>query len=237
MRKILLLCVAALGLAGLAAAADTGEILQKAARDVLKQSKKGRKLLTETDALAKKFERYQKLAHIFKKYHDSKTLDDADLLEVLKETGVIKEAKPKPGKKEPPPFPTPRYSGKYRWPMDAGVVSSEFGPRWGKRHQGLDIAADMGVPVRAIAPGEVIYSGSHLTGYGNVLIVRHDQETTTTYAHNKELRAQKGDKVKQGQLIALLGSTGHSTGPHLHFEFRVGNAPVNPRTKLPKSRF
>ncbi|MDD2805702.1 MAG: M23 family metallopeptidase [Elusimicrobiales bacterium] len=237
MRKALLLCAAALALAGLAAAADTGEVLQKAARDVLKQSKKGRKLLSEADTLSQKFERYRKLAHIFKKYHDSKTLDDADLLEVLKETGVIKGAKPKPGKKEPPPFPTPKYSGKYRWPMDAGVVSSEFGPRWGKQHQGLDIAADMGVPVRAIAPGEVIYSGSHLTGYGNVLIVRHDQETTTTYAHNKELRARKGDKVKQGQLIALLGSTGHSTGPHLHFEFRVGNAPVNPRTKLPKSRF
>lgn len=137
----------------------------------------------------------------------------------------------------PPPFPVPAYKGKYRWPMDAGVVSSEFGPRWGKQHQGLDIAADMGVPVRAIAPGEVIYAGSHLTGYGNVLIVRHDQETTTTYAHNKALKAKPGDKVKAGQLIALLGSTDHSTAPHLHFEFRRGNVPLNPRTVPPKSKF
>lgn len=229
MRKPLAV-LAALLFAGTAGAADSGKILEKAAKDILKQTPKGRKLVAD-------FERYRRLAHIFKKYHDSQTLDDADLLEVLRQTGVVKDAKPAQGRKAPPPFPVPAYKGKYRWPMDAGVVSSEFGPRWGKQHQGLDIAADMGVPVRAIAPGEVIYAGSHLTGYGNVLIVRHDQETTTTYAHNKELRAKQGDKVKAGQLIALLGSTGHSTGPHLHFEFRRGNVPVNPRTVLPKSKF
>lgn len=228
--KRLLAVFAALFLAGSAGAADTGKILEKAAKDVLKQTPKGRKLVAD-------FERYRRLAHIFKKYHDSKTLDDADLLEVLRQTGVVKDAKPAQGKKAPPPFPTPKYSGKYRWPMDAGVVSSEFGPRWGKQHQGLDIAADMGVPVLAIAPGEVIYAGSHLTGYGNVVILRHDQETTTTYAHNKALKVKQGDKVRAGQLIALLGSTGHSTGPHLHFEFRRGNVPVNPRTVLPKSKF
>lgn len=229
MRKPLAV-LAALLLAGAAGAADTGKILEKAAKDILKQTPKGRKLVAD-------FERYRRLAHIFKKYHDSQTLDDADLLEVLRQTGVVRDAKPAQGRKATPPFPVTAYKGKYRWPMDAGVVSSEFGPRWGKQHQGLDIAADMGVPVRAIAPGEVIYAGSHLTGYGNVLIVRHDQETTTTYAHNKELRAKQGDKVKAGQLIALLGSTGHSTGPHLHFEFRRGNVPVNPRTVLPKSKF
>ncbi len=232
-RPLLLAALAAVLVAGIAGLSRGTSLLETAAKEVLKQDPKGRKIL-------KDLERYQKLAHIFKKYHDSRTLDDADLLEVLRETGVIKGAAPAKGAKPakpPKPFPIQQYSGKYRWPMDAGVVSSEFGPRWGKQHQGLDIAADMGVPIRAIAPGEVIYSGSHITGYGNVIIMRHDQDTTTTYAHNKVLKAKKGDKIKAGQIIALLGSTGHSTGPHLHFEFRTGNAPVNPRAKLPKSVF
>lgn len=222
--------LAAALLGGLAAWAGAASLAETVAREVLGQSKDGKKVLKE-------FDRYQRLAKVFKKYHDSRTLDDSDLLAVLRETGVIKDAKPKPGKPPPKAFPVAKYAGAYRWPMDAGIVSSEFGPRWGKQHQGLDIAADTGVPIRAIAPGEVIYSGSHITGYGNVVILRHDEDTTTTYAHNKALKVKKGDKVKAGQLVALLGSTGHSTGPHLHFEFRVKNAPVNPRGKLPKSRF
>jgi len=233
LRKLLLLCAASAALAGAAFASNTGDILQKGAKELLKQTPNGRKLVAS-------FERYKKLAHIFKKYHDSKTLDDSDLLAVLKEAGVVKGAKPAKNPKAakgPKLFPVPKYAGKYRWPMDAGLVSSEFGPRWGKQHQGLDIAADMGVPVHASAAGEVIYSGSNITGYGNVVILRHDQDTTTTYAHNKALKVKLGEKVAAGQLIALLGSTGHSTGPHLHFEFRAGNVPVNPRTKLPKSSF
>ena len=220
----------ALSLAGAAYAADTGRLIEKTAKDLLKQTPKGRKLLAD-------FERYQRLAHIFKKYHDSKTLDDGDLLEVLKQTGVVKGAPAAKGKKAPPAFPVPQYKGKYRWPMDAGIVSSEFGPRWGRQHQGIDIAADTGAPVKAIAPGEVVYAGDGITGYGNVVILRHDQQTTTTYAHNEALEVKLGDKVKAGRLIALLGSTGHSTGPHLHFEFRRGGVPVNPRSVLPKSRF
>jgi len=233
MRKLLLLCAASAVLAGAAFASNTGDILEKAAKEVLKQSPKGRKLVAD-------FERYQKLAHIFKKYHDSKTLDDSDLLVVLQETGVVKGAKPAKsakGAKTPKPFPVPKYEGKYRWPMDAGIVSSDFGPRWGKQHQGIDIAADTGVPIHASAAGEVIYSDNHITGYGNVVILRHDQDTTTTYAHNKALKVKLGQKVAAGQLVALLGSTGHSTGPHLHFEIRVGDKPVSPRSKLPKSSF
>jgi murein DD-endopeptidase MepM/ murein hydrolase activator NlpD len=230
-KKSLILCaLAAVALSSLSCSGRNAKLLETASKEVLNQTPKGRKILGG-------FERYRKLANIFKKYHDSKTLDDSDLLAVLRETGVIKDARLPAGTKPGKPFSVPKYAGKYRWPMDAGIVSSEFGPRWGKQHQGLDIAADMGVPIRAIAPGEVIYSGDQITGYGNVIIVRHDEQTTTTYAHNQTLKARKGDKVKAGQLIALLGSTGHSTGPHLHFEFRAGNAPVNPRTKLPKTGF
>lgn len=208
---------------------------EKLGREVLRATPKGRKYL---DA----FDRYSKLAHIFKKYHDKGNLDDGDVLDILYVSGVLKAPPPKsksktPRKAEPKPFPVPDYSGAWRWPMEAGVVSSEFGPRWGGTHQGIDIAADKGVPIYAAAPGEVVYSGSGLRGYGNVVILRHDQETSSIYAHNSKNIVKVGQNVAQGAHIAALGSTGHSTGPHLHFEIRKGNKPVPPRGVLPKSKF
>ncbi len=129
-----------------------------------------------------------------------------------------------------------QYSGSLRWPLDAYIVSSEFGARWGKIHKGMDMAADVGEPVYAIADGEVIYAGDGLRGYGNVVILRHDKKTSSLYAHNSELKVKQGDQVKQGTLIALLGNTGHPTGPHVHFEIRDGDLAVNPRTVLPKPK-
>jgi murein DD-endopeptidase MepM/ murein hydrolase activator NlpD len=123
-----------------------------------------------------------------------------------------------------------------RWPLDAYIVSSEFGERWGKLHKGMDMAADVGEPVYAIADGDVIYAGDGLRGYGNVIILRHDRKTSSLYAHNNELKVKQGDHVTQGTLIALLGSTGHSTGPHVHFEIRDGDTAVNPRAVLPKPK-
>jgi murein DD-endopeptidase MepM/ murein hydrolase activator NlpD len=135
-----------------------------------------------------------------------------------------------------PALPVPdQYAGTLRWPLDAYIVSSEYGERWGKMHKGLDLAADSGEPVYAIATGDVIYAGDGLHGYGNVVILRHDRQLTSLYAHNRELKVHQGDHVSQGTLIALLGNTGHSTGPHVHFEIREGDTPVNPRTVLPKS--
>lgn len=128
------------------------------------------------------------------------------------------------------------YHGSLRWPLDAGIVSSEYGARWGKMHKGIDIAADAGEPVYAVADGQVIYAGDGLRGYGNVVIIQHDQRMTSLYAHNRELKVKQGDKVSKGTLVALLGSTGHSTGPHVHFEIRQDDAAVNPRSLLPKSQ-
>lgn len=131
----------------------------------------------------------------------------------------------------------PAYKGGYRWPLAAGIVSSEFGRRWNRPHEGLDIAADEGEPVFASAAGEVLYANNRMRGYGNVVILRHDAKVTTLYAHNQSLKVRLGQKVKQGQVIALLGSTGASTGPHVHFEVRRAKAAVNPRKVLPRSRF
>lgn len=210
--------------------------LQKVGRQAARATPQGRKYLSQ-------FDYYASIAKKLKKFHDSKTLDESVIIDVLVVVGVVPPPKGSAPSKAPPPkpFPTPAYKGQWAWPLEAGVVSSEFGPRTlnGKKamHNGIDIAADRGVPIFASAPGEVVYSGNQLTGYGNVVFIRHDQDQVTIYAHNDSNGVKVGDKVTQGQRIARLGSTGHSTGPHIHFEMRVKNKAVNPRTLLPKSRF
>jgi murein DD-endopeptidase MepM/ murein hydrolase activator NlpD len=127
-----------------------------------------------------------------------------------------------------------QYEGQLRWPLDAGIVSSEFGPRKGEVHKGLDIAADKGEPVYAAADGDVIYAGDGMRGYGNVVIIQHDRHVTTLYAHNSGLKVTQGQHVAKGTLIASLGSTGRSTGPHVHFEVRRDDSAISPRSVLPK---
>jgi murein DD-endopeptidase MepM/ murein hydrolase activator NlpD len=190
---------------------------------------------------------------LLKTFQDAGEHSETAVLGILHKSGISKGSGPPtsaggassskgkaPHGKQPP---TPgldnvpeQYSGSMRWPLDAYIVSSEFGERWGKTHKGMDMAADVGEPVFAIADGEVIYAGDGLRGYGNVVILRHDRKTSSLYAHNSELKVKQGDQVKQGTLIALLGSTGHSTGPHVHFEIRDGDLAVNPRNVLPKSK-
>lgn len=227
-----------LGLLVLLAGCATAE---KVAREVAKVTPQGRAALSQWD-------HYAKIAHVLKKYHDSGALDQSDVLNVLYGAGVLKKAPPLPpglpkpkappkGRPKPPPFPVPKYDGAWRWPLEAGVVSSEYGRRWGRQHHGMDIAADMKTPVYAMGPGKVLYAGDRLRGYGNVVIVRHDEDTVTLYAHNDSIKVKEQQQVKANQVISLLGNTGKSTGPHLHFEFRVGNQSVDPRQKLPTSRF
>ncbi len=185
------------------------------------------------------FDRYAKMADELRRNHASGALESVDVLRVLRGAGVAPAPRPTPGAPPAPAkaFPVPVYEGGYRWPLDAGVVSSEFGQRWGGPHEGIDVAADLGVPVYAAAAGEVVYADNKLRGYGNVVILRHDQKTTTVYGHNSAFKVKVGDQVRANQVIALLGSTGRSTGPHVHFEFRQVDHALNPRQVLPKSRF
>lgn len=118
-----------------------------------------------------------------------------------------------------------------QWPV-LGRISSEYGPRWGKNHRGLDIAAEQGKPVRAVMAGTVKFSGPRGT-YGNLVILDHPNGLSTYYAHTSELLVQEGEYVRRGQKIALVGSTGRSTGPHLHFEVRRDGETVNPENLLP----
>lgn len=117
------------------------------------------------------------------------------------------------------------------WPV-SGKVSSEFGPRWGRRHEGLDIAAMEGTPVRALESGTVVFAGKRGT-YGNTVIINHGHGFRSLYAHAWTLEVNPGEYVEQGQTIARVGSTGHSTGPHLHLELLYRGKPLDPEKYLP----
>jgi murein DD-endopeptidase MepM/ murein hydrolase activator NlpD len=118
------------------------------------------------------------------------------------------------------------------WPA-SGIVTSGFGWRWGRLHQGIDIAAPVGTPIWAAASGVVQFAGWNDGGYGYMIDILHANGTVTRYAHMSALYVKVGQRVQQGQVIGAIGSTGYSTGPHLHFEVRPnGGIAVNPMTYL-----
>ena len=122
----------------------------------------------------------------------------------------------------------------YMWPAQ-GTFTSGYGWRWGRMHKGIDIAAPIGTPILAAASGEVIFAGWSSGGYGNLVKMKHPDGSVTFYAHNNKIFVRRGQKIKQGQQIAEMGSTGYSTGPHLHFEIRKnGSTAVNPIAYLPR---
>lgn len=127
-----------------------------------------------------------------------------------------------------------RGSGVLSWPLQ-GRLTSRFGAyrRWGGgyRHTGIDIAAPYGTPIYAADSGEVIFSG-WWDGYGKALVVDHGRGVSTVYAHMSRIYLQVGAAVAKGQTIGLVGSTGYSTGPHLHFEVRKNGVPLNPMNYL-----
>ena len=117
------------------------------------------------------------------------------------------------------------------WPC-RGPLTSPFGMRWGRMHTGQDIACGYGTPIKAAKAGTVVFAGV-MGGYGNVIIIDHGGGFSTLYAHQSRLAASQGQHVNQGDVIGYVGSTGHSTGPHLHFETRFGGTPRNPIPHLP----
>ena len=120
-------------------------------------------------------------------------------------------------------------SGKFIHPLKgAGRLSSGYGSRWGSFHKGVDYAAPAGTPIYASAAGQVIYSGYNSGGYGKLIIIDHGNGYQTYYAHCSSLYVNVGTNVSQGQHIAAVGSTGDSTGNHIHFEIRKNGTPINP---------
>lgn len=123
-----------------------------------------------------------------------------------------------------------------RAPFDIPVKSgfrytSGFGPRWGRMHNGLDFAAAIGTPIYATADGVVTFAGWS-SGYGRLVKIQHDFGLETRYAHQSQIRVRVGQRVSRGDRIGDIGNSGRSTGPHLHYEVRVGGSPVNPMTYI-----
>ena len=119
------------------------------------------------------------------------------------------------------------------WPTN-GFISSGYGLRWNgaEFHQGIDIAAEMGTPIVATADGVVTIAGWNAGGYGNMVDIDHGSGVSTRYGHASAVVVTAGQRVRRGQIIAYVGSTGHSTGPHLHYEVRLSGQPVNPTSYL-----
>jgi len=137
------------------------------------------------------------------------------------------------GKRVAKPLPIRSGTVSLRWPVD-GKVTRTFGRRHGRPHDGIDIGSKEGTPVHAAAAGEVVYADHRLSGYGHLIIVRHSHDMFTAYAHNQRNLVSKGQRVKQGDIIARVGHTGRARGSNLHFEVRRGPTPVNPLVYLPR---
>ena len=127
------------------------------------------------------------------------------------------------------PEQTASVSGDFRWPARGRVIAG-FGANGG--NEGINIAVPEGTPVKAAEAGTVTYAGSEVKGYGNLVLIRHENGFVSAYAHNGSLNVKRGEQVKRGQVIATSGQTGNVTSPQLHFEIRKGAQPVDPMKHL-----
>lgn len=122
---------------------------------------------------------------------------------------------------------------KFDWPVQGRIISGFGNLGSGRKNDGINIKADLGATVKAADAGTVAYAGNELKGFGNLILIKHNDGWITAYAHNDKLFVTKGQKVKRGEKIASAGSTGSVTTPQLHFEVRQGKKAVNPRPYLP----
>jgi len=170
------------------------------------------------------------------KSEQGKTIEGSDDSE--RQNGEGKRILEKKGQASPP---ADRFSGDGRMPVN-GRITSGFGMRVHpihhdlRFHHGIDIAAEEGTDIYPVRQGRVVFSGEQ-RGYGNIVVIEHDDGYITKYAHNKVNLVKAGDYVDSNTVIAKVGSTGLSTGPHLHFEVRFGSEAINPVTFLSTKEF
>ncbi len=158
-------------------------------------------------------------------------IDEVEVNSVVTDYVTTKEPVTKIVRKGTKPPADAASAPKFKWPV-SGTISSPFGTRWGKKHEGLDIAVPTGTNVKASAAGTVKRAFNN-GDYGLFVEIDHGNGWITRYGHNSKLLVKAGDKVSAGQVIALSGSTGHSTGPHCHFEIRKSGVPKDPLLYLP----
>lgn len=133
------------------------------------------------------------------------------------------------------PETSSRLAGKRLVMPLVGTISSGFGRRNGRMHEGVDILAPGGTPVRAAGYGVVIYAGRRMRGYGNAIVLDHGDDVTTLYGHLRRIRVKSGDAVAPGSVIGTVGETGNATTTHLHFELRLGGTVVDPEKYLERA--
>ncbi len=137
---------------------------------------------------------------------------------------------------EPQQMPASYGDGHFMWPLNGRVISTFGSVGNGERNDGINIAAKEGEPIHAAAGGTVTYAGNELKGYGNLILIRHDDGYVTAYAHAQSIGVNRGDRVEKGQVIGLAGATGDVDSPQLHFEIRRGVEPVDPKPLLMADR-
>lgn len=130
------------------------------------------------------------------------------------------------------PEPRPKAGKGFLWPVKGQLVEGFGVTGKGQNNDGINISAQRGAYVRAAENGVVVYAGSELKGFGNLLLVKHQDGWVSAYAHNEMLLVGRGDRVQRGQAIARVGASGHVKSPQLHFELRHNSRPIDPVTQL-----
>lgn len=148
-------------------------------------------------------------------------------------TAVAPAPKNQPQAYVPTTPPVKNRSAKFLWPVQGTVISGFGNLGKGRKNDGINIKAPLGTAVKAADAGTVAYAGSELKGFGNLILIKHNDGWITAYAHNDKMFVKKGQKVARGEKISTVGSTGSVTAPQLHFEVRTGKKAVNPRSYLP----
>jgi lipoprotein NlpD len=169
-------------------------------------------------------------------------LEEGQIIFLLDREGLSRPpgggASAPPAPPEAPHEPTAASPGEivagWRWPLQDPRLSSPFGQRQGRVHEGIDFAAPMGTSIFAARDGTVLYAGDAVRGYGNMVVLQHDEDLLSVYAHSSVLLVHIGDHVRAGQEIARVGQSGRATAPHLHFEVRKGQVPQDPLGFLPR---
>ncbi len=151
-----------------------------------------------------------------------------------RKTSTVKKtsAQPKPTRV---PAPPPKSGSGFIWPVKGKVISNFGAKPKGLKNDGVNIKAQRGTPVFAAENGVVAYAGNELRGFGNLLLIKHSGGWITAYAHNEKLLVKRGQRLKRGQKIATVGSSGNVSSPQLHFEIRKGKTPRDPRRYLGKA--
>ncbi len=159
---------------------------------------------------------------------------EADVVQ-LRPSGVSRPAPVQPVVTAAAPKVAAAENATFRWPV-RGRIISDFGVKpGGSKNDGINLAVPSGTDIKAAEGGTIVYAGNELKGFGNLVLIRHDNGWVSAYAHNKELKVRRGDAVRRGQTIAMAGATGSVTQPQLHFELRKDNKPVDPLKHLPRS--